>query len=359
MREGHFIGLNDRTTCGGKVLDGDTRIMMFGIAHARDGDRVTCGKDGKTYRIVGGVSHMISHGKAMAGTLDSYSNCPCKARLIATVLTATYESASSPTPQAARGAGLTESRFTTNPRVDYPRRAEKVSASLGGTDLKATCSHPDRMEELASYIADEINRNITHSAVLEMKELNSYSPEAETSKYMEIPLYLRLGHQPNFHSIALAKKAEAYALWAERVGQNRSWDHKPKIKANFGGDVRHKQGRYEYFYDIWSNIHYGYVGMAAGFSEQALLDGAGAEQIISDAVRKLQDWDNRLGPQRSEGVKGLRAWDDKPDRKSIAIGVSLFTIYSTGGVSAKIIMDEVLAGDPADWGAGISVHNCE
>jgi hypothetical protein len=33
MREGHFIGLNDRTTCGSKVLDGDTRIMMYGIAH--------------------------------------------------------------------------------------------------------------------------------------------------------------------------------------------------------------------------------------------------------------------------------------------------------------------------------------
>ncbi|PTR21170.1 hypothetical protein C8K63_1141, partial [Pseudomonas sp. GV085] len=40
MNEGHFIGLHDKTTCGGKVLDGDTRIMMYGIAHAREGDRV-------------------------------------------------------------------------------------------------------------------------------------------------------------------------------------------------------------------------------------------------------------------------------------------------------------------------------
>ena len=95
MNEGHFIGLHDKTTCGGKVLDGDTRIMMYGIAHAREGDRVTCGKDGKTYKIVGGISHMISHGKAMAGTLDSHSDCPCKARLIPSVVTATYRNANS------------------------------------------------------------------------------------------------------------------------------------------------------------------------------------------------------------------------------------------------------------------------
>ncbi|PMZ70584.1 PAAR domain-containing protein [Pseudomonas sp. FW305-70] len=95
MNEGHFIGLHDKTTCGGKVLDGHTGIMMYGIAHAREGDRVTCGKDGKTYKIVGGISYMISHGKAVAGTLDSHSDCPCKARLIPSVVTATYRSANS------------------------------------------------------------------------------------------------------------------------------------------------------------------------------------------------------------------------------------------------------------------------
>ncbi|NWL19125.1 PAAR domain-containing protein [Pseudomonas umsongensis] len=103
MNEGHFIGLNDKTTCGGKVLDGHTGVMMFGIAHAREGDRVTCGKDDKTYKIVGGISYMISHGKAVAGTLDSYSDCPCKARLIPSVVTATYRSANS-APQTGRGA---------------------------------------------------------------------------------------------------------------------------------------------------------------------------------------------------------------------------------------------------------------
>ncbi|WP_433737273.1 hypothetical protein [Pseudomonas putida] len=48
MSKGYFIGLYDKNTCGGKVLDGDTRLIMHGLAHAYEGDRVTCGKDGKT-----------------------------------------------------------------------------------------------------------------------------------------------------------------------------------------------------------------------------------------------------------------------------------------------------------------------
>lgn len=92
MAQGHFIRAGDKTTCGGKVMEGDTRIMMFGIAHARAGDRVSCGKDDKLYEIQGGVSYIICNGKPVAGTLDSFSSCPCKARLIPSQITATYQS---------------------------------------------------------------------------------------------------------------------------------------------------------------------------------------------------------------------------------------------------------------------------
>ncbi|WP_422765017.1 polymorphic toxin type 44 domain-containing protein [Pseudomonas maioricensis] len=214
------------------------------------------------------------------------------------------------------------------------------------------------MEELAAYIADEMNRNINHPSVLEMKELNSYDAGAETREYMALPFYKRLGTQPDFHTFALAKQARAFALWTEWVGQNRPWDHKPKIKEKFG-DYWHKQGDYVYYYDIWSNIHYGYIGIAAGFSEAVLLDGAGAEQIISDAARKLSDWENKPSPHRSADITGLRAWDDIPDRKSIIIGMNLFRSYANGGVTARAIMNEVLAGNRAEWGAGIEAHKCE
>ncbi|MHC6226227.1 PAAR domain-containing protein [Pseudomonas sp. X10] len=76
MAVGHFIRLGDKTTCGGTALEADTRIMMFGIAHAREWDRVSCGVDGKVYQIIGGVSYMKSHGRIVAGTLDLFLKPP-------------------------------------------------------------------------------------------------------------------------------------------------------------------------------------------------------------------------------------------------------------------------------------------
>lgn len=34
MAERYFIRKDNKTTCGGKVLEADTSVMMFGIAHA-------------------------------------------------------------------------------------------------------------------------------------------------------------------------------------------------------------------------------------------------------------------------------------------------------------------------------------
>lgn len=103
MTQGFFICRGDKTTCGGQVLDGDARIDMFGLFHARMGDRVTCGKDGKTYQILGGIGHMVSHGKPMAGTLDSRSGCPCRAEIIPSSRDACYHNAT-PAPQMMRTA---------------------------------------------------------------------------------------------------------------------------------------------------------------------------------------------------------------------------------------------------------------
>ena len=115
MAEGHFIRLGDKTTCGGKVKDADTRVMMYGLAHAREGDPVTCGVDGQTYRIEGGISCMVSHGRLVAGTLDSFSGCPCKATLIASDFTGSYGSSRSAAPHAARAVRQPSALATSNP----------------------------------------------------------------------------------------------------------------------------------------------------------------------------------------------------------------------------------------------------
>lgn len=119
MREGYFIGWGDKTTCGGEVLEGDNRVNMFGVLHAREGDRVSCGKDGKIYNIIGGISYINSHGRLVAGTLDSISGCPCRAQLIPSIYQATYESQrAAPTTarQTAEPAPSTVSRQSKTPQ---------------------------------------------------------------------------------------------------------------------------------------------------------------------------------------------------------------------------------------------------
>lgn len=125
----------------------------------------------------------------------------------------------------------------------------------------------------------------------------------------------------------------------------------------FGGPWQ-KQGQVDYFYDIWSNIHYGYVGCISGLSEGVLLDGAGLEQIASDSIRKVQEWEARKGPQRSADIEGMRAWDDISDRVSISIGVKLYKQHPNGGVTAEMLMDEVLALPRSSWGEAIRDHLC-
>nr|WP_180203512.1 PAAR domain-containing protein [Pseudomonas sp. SbOxS1]NYU03228.1 PAAR domain-containing protein [Pseudomonas sp. SbOxS1] len=104
MTKGYFIRKGDKTSCGGEVLDTDTRIMMYGFAHARAGDPVSCGKNDETYEIVGGISFFDSHGRLAAGSLDSRSSCPCKAGLLPSFTNVSYESTQGSAPQAVRSA---------------------------------------------------------------------------------------------------------------------------------------------------------------------------------------------------------------------------------------------------------------
>ncbi|WP_166366373.1 PAAR domain-containing protein [Pseudomonas akapageensis] len=128
MAKGHFIRLGDKTTCGGTVQEADSRVMMFGFAHAREGDRVTCGKDGKTYVIAGGVSYITSNGRRVAGHLDSFSNCPCKAQLIPSIFNASYESSQSAGPQATRTAAQPAAPAPSSPSI-APRHSSFAPSS--------------------------------------------------------------------------------------------------------------------------------------------------------------------------------------------------------------------------------------
>jgi hypothetical protein len=146
---------------------------------------------------------------------------------------------------------------------------------------------------------------------------------------------------------ALGAKALAWSLWTSQVMDARvknyvgplapllgNWDHKPllmdetrspvpEIPSERPGKPRgwSTVGSRLYRFDIWSNIHYGYVGRASGFSQPELTGGAGIEQIGSDLY-------NKTVPHRSPGADNWAAsWDDPSDNAAIQIGIRLWNQY--------------------------------
>lgn len=82
---GFYLRVGDDTTCGGRILTGDETLSWYGVAGAREGDVVTCGKHPGTYKILGGTSGTLDEERRLAGTLDSISSCPCRSRFIPSI----------------------------------------------------------------------------------------------------------------------------------------------------------------------------------------------------------------------------------------------------------------------------------
>lgn len=184
---------------------------------------------------------------------------------------------------------------------------------------------PSEALPVIEYIVNEMNRNVAGADARRIRDLNAYSADKCIEIWQQQSLlrqFLTANVPTDCINAETSCKQAALVSWGLLVRQDGPWDHKPIIRRTFhprgpGEQTWHRLGNWEYFYDIWSNIHYGYLGIACGFSASTLLNGAGLEQIGSDI------WRHRL-PQRRPGVAGLAGFDDPSDQTAIQIGISLF-----------------------------------
>ncbi|HAT1610730.1 TPA: PAAR domain-containing protein [Raoultella planticola] len=130
--KGYYLVQGDKTTCGGRITTGAEDHTLFDKPVAREQDRVTCGKHAGLYRIAGGIDNDTIHGRRMAGTLDSYSTCPCKAKFIPSMMDDTYEKSN------GASAGESAEGFTAAPTQTSP----ELSGYLTG-EQKPTGFVPD------------------------------------------------------------------------------------------------------------------------------------------------------------------------------------------------------------------------
>ena len=124
-------------------------------------------------------------------------------------------------------------------------------------------------EGLVAWFIRELKGNTQDERLLTIRALN----EAST---LGLPPLDAGGAQPS-----TSFKISAYTIWALLVGPRRPWDYKVHLWRALD-DTWTDYGGVTYFYDVWGNINFGYVGRAARFTHRELLLGAGFGQLLSD-----------------------------------------------------------------------------
>ena len=178
------------------------------------------------------------------------------------------------------------------------------------------CSHEkDGAIEVAKYIVDEIKTNIKSKEASEIYD------------YLDYKIYIEKYYNKNTlvpPPDPIVIKGIGITKWIDMVDTGKPWDHKEKITNRFkavaverytelGNYTRshyHKYHYHDYYFDVWSNIHFGFVGKYCGFSDSFLLFGSNAQQMITN----LKSLDFFQG-------------DTPADKVSIQLGINLYYTY--------------------------------
>ncbi|MGJ0479698.1 PAAR domain-containing protein [Pantoea agglomerans] len=132
--KGYFLFRGDKTGCGGRILEGCTDHQFFDKDMACEGHKVTCGKHPGHYRICGGLNDDDIHGKRIAGTLDSYSSCPCKSKFVPSNWDDYYELGGEPTVTHTDLSHLVKMPVLPGPIESEPEQHAQVAKKKTGID---------------------------------------------------------------------------------------------------------------------------------------------------------------------------------------------------------------------------------
>lgn len=161
-----------------------------------------------------------------------------------------------------------------------------------------------QMTAVATYIHKEMIQNLNHGTAKRIHSLNNPS----------LIYSLSTSRAPH-------DSIEALSLWRSMVGGGKKWDHKAEIKKKFGHWAYDDETHRRYNFDIWSNIHYGYVGKYVGFRDWTLKSGAGFAQWRA-GTNPSGYWKRRKKNIGDADV--LAAFDDPCDQVAIVLGMELW-----------------------------------
>ncbi|PZL90916.1 PAAR domain-containing protein [Pantoea sp. ARC607] len=133
--KGYYLFRGDKTRCGGVIIEGWSDHQHFDRDISCEGHKVTCGKHPGFYRICGGLDDDI-HGKRIAGTLHSYSSCPCKSKFLNSNWDDDYELSGEPTVTHIDLSHLVKMPVLPRP-IDSPEPKEQAQTAKKKTGIDA------------------------------------------------------------------------------------------------------------------------------------------------------------------------------------------------------------------------------
>ncbi|KMW72158.1 killer protein of pyocin s3 [Photorhabdus luminescens subsp. luminescens] len=232
MAIGYFLLVGDKTTCGGQIITGDHTMTFNGRATAREGDKVTCGKHPGTYIIVGGVSDVFDMGRKLAGTLDSVSTCPCRARFINSEMDSyekqdkaadrviapaniVMQSFSSPTKEA--GGIQPKPPVTPTPPPPIPVFTKSCQRGKGCTDAGTEPEPADNFGRMAIYQVPSSPAPASAQKPEPPPQDKKHPPEPDKPQDKKLPWYKRWfrSGKDNAEAAATAVAATARSAVAE------------------------------------------------------------------------------------------------------------------------------------------------
>lgn len=194
--------------------------------------------------------------------------------------------------------------------------------------LRAICQREGcRVHEVVGFIVDRMREDSVSQQIRTIRQLNeSHLHEHALVECQRMQWWERVlvcpDHLRTAQETDSAAHTKALAMFGCLVADARSrplcgqWDYKKEIEVKFDNSqtidfcsIGCREG-VTFYYDIWANIHFGYLGMCGGFDEDILLEGATIEHSVSN-----------LGQSR----------DDPSDQVAIRIGVSLYRSALTEG----------------------------
>ena len=134
--KGYYLFRGDKTRCGGVITEGWTDHQHFDKDMACEGHKVTCGKHPGLYRICGGLDDDYIHGKRIAGTLHSYSSCPCKSKFLNSNWDDDYELGGEATVKHTALSHLVEIPVLQGP-IDSPEPEQHAQTAKKKTGIDA------------------------------------------------------------------------------------------------------------------------------------------------------------------------------------------------------------------------------